>query len=123
MIDKSKFKIEYTKGAGPGGQNRNKLETAVRITHIETGISVFICTQRKRGQNEKIAWKAIEEKLLKIKEEEKAAKKAEDRYNKISNTKTVRTYDFKTGLVHDHRTGKTAPVKQVLKKGRIDLLK
>jgi len=122
-LNKNNCKVEYTKGSGPGGQNRNKVETAVRITHIESGISVFICTQRTRGQNERIAWKELESKLKQIQSNIDAKKKKEYRDYKIHNTKTIRTYDFKKGIVKDHRTKKTASIKDILEKGDLDKLK
>lgn len=44
------------RGRGKGGQNRNKLETAVRITHIESGATGYACDERKQGQNKKLAF-------------------------------------------------------------------
>lgn len=116
------IKIETMRGQGKGGQHRNKTDSCVRVTHIPTGISVTI-DGRKQGQNKKKALKLLEQRLLEEKENEKAEKKKARRDHLIHNSKTIRTYDYKSGLVKDHRSGKTAPIKQVLGKGHIDLLR
>lgn len=122
-INKKELDISYYKGKGPGGQNKNKVETGCRIVHIPTGLKVEIDEQRTRKQNHRIALKRIEEKLKQAREKQKAAEKKARRDERIKDTKRIRTYDFKKGLVTDHRTGKSAPLKEVLGKGRIDLLR
>lgn len=121
-MNKNELKIEYMRGTGPGGQNRNKLETACRITHIPTGISAY-CDERTQGTSRRKALKDLEEKLANIKLEQRAKDKKARRDNAIHNTERIRTYDFKSGTVKDHRTGKTASLKDVLYKGNLDLLK
>lgn len=121
-IDKKDLKIEYFKAPGPGGQRKNKVETACRITHIPSGIVVSINT-RSQVQSRKKALKEIENRLQKVKDEEKAAAKKAARDEKVKNEgKYVRTYDFKRQEVRDHRTGKRADLKKVLYEGMFDLL-
>jgi peptide chain release factor 1 len=55
-LTRKDFKVDYYKGSGAGGQNRNKRETAVRITHIESGAVGECCEQREQLQNKKIAF-------------------------------------------------------------------
>jgi len=119
--NKKDLKIEYARGTGPGGQNRNKLETACKITHLPTGITAY-ADERQRRTSYKKAMKVIEERLRNLVEEQRAEEKKARRDHAIHNTKRVRTYDFKSGVVTDHRTGKKASLKEVLGKGRIDLL-
>lgn len=121
-IDKSKYKVETMRGTGPGGQHRNKTDSACRITHIETG-TIAYADERSQHHSKKVAWEELQRKLQNIKEEEKAQQKKDKRDYAIHNTKTIRTYDFKSGLVKDHRSKKTASIKDVLGKGNIDLLK
>lgn len=116
------LKIEYMKGTGPGGQNKNKVETACRITHIPTGIQAY-SDERTRRTSFKKAMAALKQRLIDADEEEKAAKRKAKRDHAIHNTERIRTYDFKSGTVKDHRTGKVASLKDVLGKGRIDLLR
>lgn len=56
QVTKKDLRIETMRGRGKGGQNRNKLETAVRITHIPSGASGYSCDERKQGQNKKLAF-------------------------------------------------------------------
>lgn len=58
-ITKKDFKIDYFKGSGAGGQNRNKRETAVRITHLESGAIGESCEQRNQLQNKKVAFERL----------------------------------------------------------------
>lgn len=121
MVDKD-LKIEYTKGTGPGGQNKNKLETACRITHIPTGISAY-ANERKRKQSYRKAMATLKLRLAEAEEAERARNKKARRDHAIHNTTRIRTYDFKSGTVKDHRTGKVASLEDVLRKGKLDLLR
>lgn len=58
-ITKKDFKVDYYKGSGAGGQNRNKRETTVRITHIESNAIGECCEQRNQAQNKKIAFNRL----------------------------------------------------------------
>ncbi len=67
-IPAGELNIEFTKSGGPGGQNVNKRETAVRITHIPTGITTVVSTERSQEQNRQIALDVISGKLFKLKQ-------------------------------------------------------
>jgi peptide chain release factor 1 len=121
-IQKSDCKIETMRGTGPGGQHRNKTDSAVRITHEPTGISAY-ADERSQANSKRKAWKELEQRIIQSIIDKKEADKKSKRDFKIHNTKTIRTYDFKSGIVKDHRTGKTATIKEVLEKGKIDLLR
>lgn len=60
-ISSKDLKIEMLKGSGPGGQNRNKRQTAIRITHIPSGAIGWSCDQRSQAQNKKIAFQRLTE--------------------------------------------------------------
>jgi len=122
LINKKDIKIEYTKGKGPGGQHKNKTSSTVKATHLPTGIHVTI-DGRNQHRNKKVALQTLKEKVKEFFEQEKNIKKKNYRDYKIHNTKTIRTYNYKSGLVIDHRTKKSASLKKVLDKGQIDLLK
>jgi len=115
------LKFEYIRGTGPGGQHRNRRNSCVRITHVPTGISV---TEDGRDQhrNKKIALKKLKERLKAEKENTRAKIKKAHRDYKIKNSSIIRTYDYSRGIVTDHRTGKTGTIKNIVQKGRIELL-
>jgi peptide chain release factor 1 len=122
MIPDSEIKVEYFKGSGPGGRHRNSTNSCVRMTHIPTGITVTI-DGRKQHSNYHKARKELELRISAVAASIRGQKKKARRDEAIKNTKTVRTYDFQRGTVKDHRTGKQASIKDVLDKGKIDLLR
>lgn len=122
MIPKKDLKIERIRGKGPGGQNKNKVCSCIRITHLPTGTVVRI-DGRDQGKNLKMAMKELEDRLTGQKEAKRATAKKARRDVAIKDETTIRTYDYKSGLVRDHRTGKSASIKDVLQKGHLDLLK
>lgn len=115
-------KFEYKRGQGPGGQHRNKTDSCVKAIHIPTGISVEI-DGRKQGQNKKEALKELEKRLKEVAEDRAAVQKKERRDEKIKPETHIRTYDLRRGEVIDLRTRKRARVKDILDKGRLDLLR
>lgn len=121
-IPKNELKIEWYKGQGPGGQHKNKKATACRITHLPTGI-VVTADGRQRQQNKRRALEDLRRRIADQKEEQRAAARKERRDHNIHNMRTIRTYDFKRGMVKDHRSGIEAPLHKVLIKGMIDLLR
>jgi peptide chain release factor 1 len=121
-IPKSDLRYEFMRGTGPGGQHKNKRETACRVTHIPTGIQSY-SDRRSRLDSARQALEGLIEKLEDVLAEKRLSAKKRRRDSAIKNKKYIRTYDFKKGLVRDHRSGKTAPIKDVLGKGKIDLLR
>lgn len=95
-VSKKDLRIDFYRGSGAGGQHRNKTDSAVRITHIPTGISAQCEEQRKQHQNKKIAFKRLANKLVPLMKSERV----KDRY---SNRKRVRTYHAIRGTVKDDR--------------------
>lgn len=116
------FKYEYMRGTGPGGQHKNKTNSACRITHVPTGTSSY-ADERCQRHSKKKAMKFLIDKLKKIKKQELANKKKARRDKVIHERDIIRTYNYDRGTVKDHRTGKIASIKDVLDKGKIGLLK
>jgi len=124
-INTDDIKIEFSKAGGPGGQNVNKRETAVRVVHIPTNISVSIATERNQEQNKQKALEILQAKLFKIEEENR---KAEMEGRQISKTteiewgNQIRSYVLHPyKMVKDHRTDvETSDVEKVLEKGEIE---
>ena len=121
-IPKKDLKIEFLRGKGPGGQHKNKTDSMVRVTHKPTGVVVTV-DGRCQHSNRRKAMKELVARLRQRKADRlKAAKKA-CRDWAIHNTPTIRTYNYKSGVVRDHRTKKTAPLKEVMDKGNLELLR
>lgn len=122
-MNKKEYKVIYTKGSGPGGQNVQKNETACTIIHIESGIKSYCCDERSRSTSYKKALKELEKRIKDVQKEEKAKERKSRRDFLIHNTVTVRTYDFKRNEVRDHRTGKRSTIDQILNKGNLEKLR
>lgn len=120
-MDKNELKIETMRGQGPGGQHKNKTDSAVKITHIPSGLSAY-ADERSQRHSKKKALADLEQKLARRKADKLAAIKKERRDHVIHNTPIIRTYDYSRGIVKDHRTKKTASLKDVIKKGKFYLL-
>lgn len=103
MID-GDFNIRVTRGSGPGGQHRNKVETCVIVTHIPTGITEMCQDSRSQYQNKVMAKERVIARVKKLKEQQRHTKQNEIRKSLIQNPKVVRTYSFVRNEVVDHRT-------------------
>jgi peptide chain release factor 2 len=119
------LKIEFAKSGGPGGQNVNKRETAVRIVHIPTNISAHVTTERSQEQNRELAMNILRAKIFKKAEEKKES--IEESMKNTKNTEIewgsqIRSYVLHPyKMVKDHRTNiETSNVDAVLG-GEIDL--
>ncbi len=119
------IKIELSKSGGPGGQNVNKRETAVRVVHLPTGLSVHVTSERSQEQNKEKAIDMLKGKLYKKREEDK--KKEKDGFAVSKNVdiewgNQIRSYVLHPyKMIKDHRTGvETHDVESVLEDGKID---
>ncbi len=100
------IRIEFQRATGPGGQNVNKRETAVRLTHIPSGIVVTSQEERTQQSNKEIALSVLRSRLLAMKKEEEAKLKSELRKSQIGSgdrSDKIRTYNFPQDRVTDHR--------------------
>jgi len=122
QLDKRDIRIERTKGQGPGGQHKNKTESMIKAIHIPTGISVSI-DGRHQHSNKKQAIKQLAVRVAQHFANQKAVEKKDHRDKKIKERNIIRTYNYKSQVVKDHRTNKTASIKDIIEKGKIDLLR
>ena len=125
VLSPDDIRVETSKSSGPGGQNVNKRETAVRVIHIPTNIAVHVATERQQEQNKQKALEILQAKLFKLEEEKR---KAEVEGRQISKTteiewgNQIRSYVLHPyKMVKDHRTEyETSDVSAVLEKGELE---
>ena len=125
VIPDTDLKIEYSRSGGPGGQNVNKRETAVRIVHIPTKLAVHVESERSQAQNRERAMGILRGKLYKrMKEEREAAEKSMyiSKTTDIEWGNQIRSYVLHPyKLVKDHRTGlEVHNAEDVLEEGEIE---
>jgi len=124
-IDLKDLKIDTFRSSGPGGQNVNKLETAVRITHLPTGLTVAVQSERSQAQNRAKAMALLQSRLAQLLEEKKVEEisqlRIDTKDSAIEWGSQIRSYVIHPyKLVKDHRTGvETSQVDKVLE-GELD---
>ncbi|MDO8572210.1 MAG: PCRF domain-containing protein [bacterium] len=125
-IPSQDIRVEFARSSGPGGQNVNKRETAVRIVHIPTKLAVHVESERSQAQNRERGMGILRGKLYKRMKEEREAKEKSMYISKTTDIEwgnQIRSYVLHPyKMIKDHRTNaETSNVTGVLKDGNIDI--
>jgi len=124
-INPQDLKIDVARSSGPGGQNVNKRETAIQITHLPTGIVVFSQTERSQSQNREIAMDILRAKLYDHTQQQQMAQMTQERRQQIGTadrSEKIRTYNFPQNRITDHRIGKSWHDLDSILNGKMDAI-
>jgi peptide chain release factor 1 len=107
-IDPADLKVDVFRSSGPGGQSVNTTDSAVRITHLPTGVVVSCQNEKSQLQNKEQAMRVLRARLLAVAQEEADAQASADRRSQVATvdrSQRVRTYNFPENRISDHRVG------------------
>lgn len=122
-ISESDLRIDVYRSSGPGGQSVNTTDSAVRITHLPTGVVVSMQNEKSQLQNKEAAMRVLRSRLAQLRREEAEAAAAEARKSQVrtvDRSERIRTYNFPENRITDHRTGFKAYNLDVVLAGALD---
>ncbi len=122
-VDPNEIKVDVYRSTGPGGQSVNTTDSAVRITHLPTGLVVTCQDEKSQLKNKNKAMKVLRARLLDAMEKEQTEKRSEERKNQIGSgdrSERIRTYNFPQMRVTDHRIGLTLYKLDSILQGELD---
>ncbi len=122
-IDPNDLRIDVFRSSGPGGQSVNKTESAIRITHLPTGLVVSCQDEKSQHKNKAKGLKVLRARLLDKMEQDQHDKISEDRKSQVGSgdrSERIRTYNYPQGRVSDHRINLTLYKLESVMMGKID---
>ena len=122
-LDMSEVRIDITRASGCGGQGVNTTDSAVRLTHIPTGLVVYSQTERSQIKNKEKAIKILQTRLYDLRRREQEKELGDERRSKIGTgdrSEKIRTYNYPQNRVTDHRIGFTLNTLDRVMQGDID---
>ena len=123
IIEPKDIRIDTYRSSGPGGQHMQKTDSAVRITHIPTGVVVTCQDERSQIKNKNKAMRILRAKLLDMKRQEESRKISRERKTQIGSgdrSEKIRTYNFPDRRVTDHRINFTSHKLEAILEGNLD---
>ncbi|HEX9059006.1 MAG TPA: peptide chain release factor 1, partial [Clostridia bacterium] len=124
-INQADLKIDTYRASGAGGQHINKTDSAIRITHLPSGIVVNCQDERSQHKNKDRAMKILRSKLYEIAQEQQDSEVAQARKNQVGTgdrSERIRTYNYPQGRITDHRIGLTLYQIEQMLDGDIDAM-
>ncbi len=123
FIDPNDIRVDVFRSSGPGGQSVNTTDSAVRITHVPTGLVVICQDEKSQHKNKAKALKVLRARLLDSMQREQEAKIAQDRKSQVGTgdrSERIRTYNFPQNRVSDHRINLTLYKLDAILTGMLD---